>query len=160
MDYRVAFDVAEAGCRFWWLPLIGVGAVVVGLLRLRHRRRNPGPRPSRWRSVGPAFEVVVGLLLATGAFLGTYGQYRGLVRALENRDYVVVEGVVHDFVPMPVDGHPNESFEVAGRRYEYSDFMVTQAFNNTQSHGGPMRDGLRVRIADVSGRIARLEIAR
>jgi hypothetical protein len=72
----------------------------------------------------------------------------------------VVEGVVHDFVPMPFDGHPHESFEVAGHSYEYSDFEVTQGFNNTQSHGGPMRDGLRVRIADVGGRIARLEIAR
>jgi hypothetical protein len=36
---------------------------------------------------------------------------------------------------------------------------VTQGFNDSQNHGGPMREGLRVRIADVNGEIARLEIA-
>jgi len=38
--------------------------------------------------------------------------------------------------------------------------MVTAGFNNTLSHGGPIHEGLRVRIADVDGAIARLEIAR
>jgi hypothetical protein len=61
---------------------------------------------------------------------------------------------------MPVTGHAMESFEVAGHCYSYSDYVVVAGFNNTQSHGGPIRNGLRVRIADIDGQIARLEVAR
>jgi len=160
MEYRVAFDVAEAGCRYWWFPVSGLALLTVGLLRLRHQRRHPDPSRSRWRRVEPAAMVAFGVLITISSFGATYGEYRQLVAALEHRDFTVVEGVVHNFVPMPYEGHADESFDVAGHHYEYSDFMVTEGFNNTQSHGGPIRDGLRVRIADVGGRIARLEIAR
>ena len=104
--------------------------------------------------------LAFGLLVMTISFAATFGEHRELVAALESRRYVVVEGVVHDFVPGPLSEHPMESFEVEGHRYEYSNAMVTEGFNITQSHGGPMRDGLRVRIADVHGVIARLEIAK
>jgi len=53
-----------------------------------------------------------------------------------------------------------ERFVVNGHHYEYSDYVVSAGFNNTQSHGGPIREGITVRIADVRGKIARLEIAR
>ena len=61
---------------------------------------------------------------------------------------------------MPHQGHSLESFEVNGHRFAYSDYIVTAGFNNTQSHGGPIREGLQVRIVAVDGRIARLEVAR
>jgi hypothetical protein len=53
-----------------------------------------------------------------------------------------------------------ESFEVAGRRYRYSDFVLVPGFHTTTTRGGPIREGLHVRIADVDGEIARLEIER
>jgi len=160
MEYRVVFDVTEAGYRYWWGPLIGTAIAVIGVLRILLRRRHPGSRTSGWRRYEPEFMLVFGAFAATSMFLVTYTQYRELVAALERREYVVVEGVVHDFVPGPLSEHPMESFEVAGHRYKYSNAMVQEGFNNTQSHGGPMREGLRVRIADVGGRIARLEIAK
>jgi hypothetical protein len=160
MDYRIEFDMAEAGYRYGWFPLAGVGIAAIGVIQLLWRRRHPDPRRSWWRRFEPPFTVAFGAFVAGVTFAGTYWEYRELVSALENRDYTVVEGVVHNFVPMPYEGHAHESFDVAGHHYEYSDFMVTEGFNNTQSHGGPIRDGLRVRIADVGGRIARLEIAR
>jgi hypothetical protein len=79
--------------------------------------------------------------------------------SLLNGKYTVVEGVVVDFVPMPYSGHAMEKLNVDGHHYEYSDYNVVAGFNNTQSHGGPIHQGLRVRIADVDGQIARLEIA-
>ena len=47
---------------------------------------------------------------------------------------------------MPYEGHATEHFVVNGVRFEYSDFEVTSGFNNTSSHGGPVRQGLYVRI--------------
>jgi hypothetical protein len=92
--------------------------------------------------------------------VGTFFDYWELRQALKSGDFKVVEGMVVDFVPMPYSGHAKERFSVNGRLYEYSDFAVSAGFNNTQSQGGPIREGLIVRIADVRGKIARLEIAR
>ncbi|MGH9970245.1 MAG: hypothetical protein ACREBG_20950 [Pyrinomonadaceae bacterium] len=61
---------------------------------------------------------------------------------------------------MPFEGHADETFVVDGHRFSYSDYDETKGFNRTQSHGGPMREGLQVRITHVDGSIVKLEIAR
>jgi hypothetical protein len=38
------------------------------------------------------------------------------------------------------------AFHSPGVYFAYSDYVVTPGFNNTSSHGGPMREGLYVRI--------------
>jgi hypothetical protein len=82
--------------------------------------------------------------------------------AIRDGRYRIVEGTVTDFVPADAGDHHPEHFAVltpGGRvEYFYSESTVTQGFNQSQNHGGPIRDGLRVRIADVGGKIARLEI--
>ena len=75
-----------------------------------------------------------------------------------NGNFSIVEGTVTKFKPMPYSGHQMESFEVDGIRFEYSDFNLNSGgFNNTTSHGGPIREGLSVRIAYNSGRILKIE---
>jgi hypothetical protein len=65
-----------------------------------------------------------------------------------HQTYQTVEGSVTDFDPMPVTGHRLETFKVAGIRFAFSDFDETDyGYNNTASHGGVIRQGLRVRIA-------------
>jgi hypothetical protein len=61
---------------------------------------------------------------------------------------------------MPREGHADESFVVGGRRFSYSDYSVTPGFNNTRSHGGPIDNGVYVRITHRGNTILRLEIAR
>jgi hypothetical protein len=58
----------------------------------------------------------------------------------------IVEGVVINFHPMPASGHGMESFEVAGERFTYADYGVTPCFNHTSLHGGPIRQGLPLKI--------------
>ena len=75
----------------------------------------------------------------------------------------VVEGDVQEFQPMPADGNGSEHFVVDGLRFQYSDSTSSAGFNQTSVNGGPIRDGLRVRIRFVklgSGpTITKLEIA-
>jgi hypothetical protein len=61
-------------------------------------------------------------------------------------EYATVEGEVSDFHPMPYSGHQNETFAVNGVQFSYSDYVVNPCFNNTVSHGGPIREGIRVRV--------------
>jgi hypothetical protein len=44
--------------------------------------------------------------------------------------------------------------------FSYPDYTVTCGFNNTASRGGPIREGLQVRIHYVDQLILRLEVAR
>jgi hypothetical protein len=78
-------------------------------------------------------------------------------KALKTGAYEVVTGKIEHFRPMPYEGHPAESFSVAGHTFTYSDYVDTQCFNNTASHGGPIREGLFVRIAYTDNCILRIE---
>jgi len=58
----------------------------------------------------------------------------------------VVEGLVEQFRPMPAVGHSEEHFTVPGVSFAYSDYELRSGFNTTSAHGGPIREGLEVRI--------------
>jgi hypothetical protein len=97
-----------------------------------------------------------GMAMMTGVLeLSAHARLR---RALERGDYTVVEGTVSGFELGDRGGHRDERFSVqSGGRfhtYRYRSSRGQAGFH--QSHG-PIREGLRVRITDVDGAIARLE---
>lgn len=94
------------------------------------------------------------------AFFGTFADYSVLSKALRDGRLEFVEGVVTNFIPMPYEGHASETFEVKGRRFRYSDYRITAGFNNTKSHGGPLGEGVYIRIWHKGNEIARLEVAK
>lgn len=72
---------------------------------------------------------------------------------------ITVTGVVEEFRPEPFAGHaPDEQFRVKSYLFHYSYYDETPFFNTTAAHGGPLRDGLSVRITAVGHQIARLEL--
>jgi hypothetical protein len=136
------------------VPLI-VGAVLIfGKYRLGWRRPN-------WPL--PLFFCLLGIVLFyIAGSLATFvtGMNSEALTSFETGHYSVVEGIVTDFHPMPYEGHDDECFTVASQRFCYSDYALTPGFRNTASHGGPIRAGLRVRIAYAFDTILRLEVAR
>jgi hypothetical protein len=158
LSYHVVFDISRRGPQSLWVLIIPFGMAVYNYALTREY--NP-----RRRQVD---EIMTGFIGLIGAIftIGILGQYVELRVALARGNYQLVEGVVTDFVPG--GDHRSERFTVViprGQyvyqyRYEYSPSNITQGFNQTRPDGGPIREGLRVRIADVHGKIARLEIAR
>jgi len=75
----------------------------------------------------------------------------------------VVEGDVEEFQPMPANGQGSERFVVDGRRFQLSDSVASAGFNQTSIDGGPIREGLHVRIHFVElasgSTITKLELA-
>ena len=69
-------------------------------------------------------------------FLFQWNMYRKTVGAYQRGTYEIVEGYVEDFVPMPYEGHANESFQINGIPFSYSDFVITPGYRNAKSHGG------------------------
>ena len=70
----------------------------------------------------------------------------------------VDEGCLKYFHPMPKSGHENEWLVVNGKRFEYSNFVINGAFNQTEAYGGPIHRDTLVRISSSDGQIVRLEV--
>lgn len=160
MQYQVVFDVRDTRPAYEFV-LVGLLFIAIGVVLALLRPRLPGwwgkqPRASSrfvacWIALS-AFSTVVTLAIIT---LG--GSY--FRRAMTDHRTETIEGVVEEFTPMPAAGHAMERFCVQGRCFEYSDFVITGGFNKTSSHGGPIRLGLRVRLAVLNDTILRLEVA-
>lgn len=112
------------------------------------------------RAIFPYGFLAFSILWTLVSFVSTYGDYRAASSARQDGSARVVEGVVTDFKPMPATGHAMESFCVSGVCFHYSDYVITAGFNQTSSHGGPIRNGLSVRVTYVGDTIVRLEVAK
>jgi len=160
MSYRVVFDAAEEGYSTWPFVSVGLVFILIGVGLVLVRRRMPGwwgnhPKVS---STFAFFFAGFAVLWTSIAFLGTYSEYSKISSAQEEGRVEVVEGTVRDFIPMPYAGHAMERFCIQSKCFEYSDYDVTSGFNNTSSHGGPIREGLPVRVTFVGGTIVKLEV--
>jgi hypothetical protein len=149
--YKTVYDIATAGCGDWYFPLGGVFFIFISYLILDWATEK---FPSCFARVMFGFSVFWTIV----ACLSIYGKYFYLLDIRNHNKFEVVEGTVKQFVPMPVNGHSEESFVVNGKKFAYSDFEVTGGFNNTSSHGGPIHEGLKVRIAYTGDDIIHLEV--
>ncbi len=106
--------------------------------------------------LGGAF-VLIGLLGPVLAISTWYKLQRDM-EALRTSSCEVVTGKVTNFRPMPKQGHSLESFQVGKVLFSYSDYNVSHCFNRTASHGGPIQEGLEVRISHNGNCILKLEV--
>lgn len=158
VNYELSFRILDL---FWvLLPCV---FFLVGLERVR----NPDSRKSRLvQRVSGSFIIVLSIVAGWVSFRAVIVNYLHRRGQLRTGQYIVVEGPVEHFVPMPYQGHASESFNVQGVGFSYSTYEITSCFNHTTSHGGPIHEGLQVRIAYVPTRdryepncILRLEVA-
>lgn len=157
--YTTVFDVTQAGFRQWKFSVIGLLLVAAGLaMRWLVRIGVMRPQYPWMMKCFPRVFVGFAIVWTLISFSATFADYQGAVSAMRNNRAKVIEGIVTQFRPMPYTGHAKESFVVEGIRFEYSDYTTTAGFNNTTSHGGPIREGLPVKIWYVGGRILRLDI--
>ena len=81
-----------------------------------------------------------------------------MVTALRDGRCAVVEGRVTGFVPPRYKSQTAESFNVGSQHFAYSDETVTAGFHISSSQGGPIHEGLYVRVTSLGNSIVRLEI--
>jgi len=155
MQYSVVFDVIESGYRQWWFAASGFVFIAVGVVLVAFRRFL-APRNATWFPFAFLGFAIIWTVFSFGL---TFRDYYSLASALRDHRCAVTEGIVSEFHPMPSTGHEDEWFIVDGRYFHYSDFVVSAGFNNSASHGGPIREGIHVRVHHVENDIARLEVS-
>lgn len=161
LAFRLVYDAAAAGYTDWTVPATPLPLLaVVGLLLYVHVREK---RP-RHEGIVLYLGVAVLLVFIVSGFWLTYPPYVAMRDALRDGRFTVVEGIVRDFEPGDGGDHRPESWHVeSGGRvyaYRYSPSIGAPGYRQTAAHGGMVREGVRVRVADVAGDIARLEVAR
>jgi len=153
-DYHTVFTVLQKRMPLQPFAILGVIFVVVTIAAVITIVR---------RKAGLVLVLVVYaafLVVAVSLFpSGLRDMYRNAKDAYIHGRYSVIEGTVANFHPMPYSGHEEERFSVSGVDFSYSDYILVPCFNNTASHGGPIREGLRVRIAYSGNCILKLEVA-
>jgi hypothetical protein len=163
IPYRVVYDAASSSFQHWSFVVVCL-AILIGLLVLVSLSGREGSRIARVRP----FLYLALLFVALGALPSSRSAYRDFVhlqQALRDGRVTIVEGRVFEFRPerSGKTDHLPETFKVRSNgqvySFTYSSTDFKPGFNQTFRHDGPIRQLLRVRIADFNGRIARLEVA-
>jgi hypothetical protein len=152
-----AFVIPNIGGWHGWL-FGGVFAAIALLVALpaykdAELRLNPHVHP-RARAVAPIGAAAMLAVVAYGGFL--QWPAFGLRDQLDTGDVTVVTGIVENHE------NPNwgtETFTVDGHIYSYGETPGYVGFHQTAANGGPIRDGLQVRVTSVGDVIVRLEVA-
>jgi hypothetical protein len=134
--WRTVFDASNKPLD-WGFMLAGVPFLTAAIVMWLFRRH-----PAMGRRGGAVFPLFVGgfsLLwtILVSAWLMT--GYLAAQSALREGTAKVVEGPVENFHAMPFTAHDTERFDVGGVHFEYGDYGITPGFNNSSSHGGPVR---------------------
>ena len=77
--------------------------------------------------------------------------------ALKNGQCTVIEGHVEHVMPLDSSGHGQEKFTIGGVTFSYAPYDLAPGFKQAIRSGGPIREGLALRVHAYNGRIAKLE---
>jgi hypothetical protein len=158
ITYQIVWQAGEQGYTTWSVSLLPAGAALGAALLLWLTRRLPRAEVQIFRAVLQLL-ILFGSLAALWLLIGTRREFVELRQKLRNGDFRLVTGIVSDFVPEGPGGHPQERFRIGNQEFVYSSSDITSAYHLTAPHGGHIREGLTVRIAEADGHILRLEIA-
>ena len=135
MEFVEYFNLLNSGYKSFSFSIVGIIFIIIGIVSiffiLRFKKKVT-ILVRRWKAMlifmclWTVFAVFwVGLSLSS-----TFSEYLELRGVLLNNEYKVVEGYVDSYHPMPYAGHEHETFTVQGVNFSYSDYEVTNAFNN------------------------------
>jgi len=120
---------------------------------------SDGPRPPQKarRVFLTLWTLVMNVVAVVNAFFA-YQAYVYKRNLAQSPSTPMVEGVVEHFKPKPSlwRGSPPESFTVQGVPFVYSPGEISGGFQKTVANGGPIHEGLLVRIRYVPIRVSRL----
>jgi hypothetical protein len=157
---QVLYDASRAAFPAWPVAAVGliVAAAGVGLGAYLRRRAIASSVAQTVVTSAIIFGVSWSLLVGGGL----YAQHGQLRRALREGSFVRVEGVVYDSPPGAAKDTDGRSWVVESGKtahwYRYDRSPLAVGFIRAGPNTGGLRDGARVRIADIGGRIARIEL--
>ncbi len=156
MIYQVIFDITNEHVIANNILILICLAMLCALVLKGNHRIVLNYRRENTIASKPIINVLVlfigGLFFVNSCF--TISNYQDLISA----DKYLVEGVVKNYIPPGLRGGSPEHFCVENICFSYHDSIDTGGFNQTRLFGGPVKDGLHVKVTYVGGIITKLEI--
>lgn len=157
----------EASFKFNFFFLVPLLLMVIGLIHRSFAKRISleslrewNPWKAKWFKTQEEYDryqklffrlffVSAALFFALDIFVSV-NQYQKTVGAYRRGEYEVVEGYVENFEPRPWGQRGDESFEIDGVTFFYSNIQFTQGYNKTKAQGGVITgDGQHLKIGYV-----------
>jgi hypothetical protein len=152
MDFETVFAFDEVHYAGWGPVVVGLVILVVGTLAVAGKTflwRGSQPPPMSWAV------LTLGVFWSVVATITNYGEYSAARRAMETKQYSVIEGPVTGFSELP---KKTEQFTVRGKMFSYSGDKDSPGFHLVRLDGGPVHEGEYVRVTYVDNTILKLEI--
>jgi len=155
MQTQVVFDSTSSEARWllWYSPLLFLGGLLVlSGLRVSFVNWKQGWGP---RLLGLGLAV---LFICAFWFKYSYNHWIYFTEYHDSGPYQTVEGPVENYLARPAREMNFEQFTVNGVRLGYGSLGMPKCFSRPAANGGPIREGLPVRIAYKGSCIVKLEI--
>ena len=162
LAYEVIYDAARLPFPGWPVAALGVlvAAIGAGVGAYVRRRGKESPMARILATSAIVFGASWALLVGGGL----YAQHAQLRDALGEGSFVRVEGIVHDRPPGGASDQVGPSWVVESGEiahwYRYDRSPLSVGYRRPGPGTGGLTNGARVRIADIGGRIARVEVER
>ncbi len=158
--YQVIYDAARIRFPAWPVASVGLLVAAIGIGLGAYLRQRAVTSTVARTAVTSAIIFGVSWALLVGG--GLYLQHGQLRSALAEGSVVHVEGIVCDSPPGAARDADGKSWVVesgtTAHWYRYDSSPLAVGYRRAAPGTGGLRDGARVRIADVGGRIARVEV--
>src|SRR5215813_9594339 len=157
-ECSLVYDLLLSGYDTWRFPLVGVitGAALALMYVVFRAIRVP---ISRGFKITFVLQMILALAWTIAGLIWSYDEYAELARRYRRGDFIEVSGKVENFDQGLSPARPgDERFTVNGVTFFYSQNMVSAGFRKTHNSGGPLRDGMTVKIRYIGSSIVRLEI--
>jgi len=170
MMFKTAFDLSTEKVDYFKTPFLIFSYLAfiigIGLIISYKRNRIDDIKKVKTLFIGTGFisMAAIFLLLFLG---GQFGDIHVAKKIMHSGKFSVVEGQPQHYHPMPPEGHDEESFDINGIHFAYSDYSLNGAgYNNAASLGGVIVPGKYYRLTyytlhdhDIdSNRILKIEI--
>lgn len=121
---------------------VSISFLIIVSLLIFIKIRVSNPKLSK---ILPLFTFIGIIALIISSFF-TGVDYRSLKKIVIKNKHLTVEGIVEDFNPLNETELLPESFNVNGVEFSYFDDKGSSAFHESSLSGGPIKEGLPVRI--------------
>jgi hypothetical protein len=160
MSYSVVYDSTRTNL-WWWItrsPILFVGLFLVLLILRWLCLSRRAPIEQKLLLIGVLVVVCVG---AVWRLSFRYNVSRNFY--LYYGPYTTIQGVVKNYEVFRTPNSVGEQFDVNDTHFGYIDLFQYKCFHNAAANGGPIHEGLQVRISyttlHVSPCIVKLEVA-
>ena len=140
--------------------IVGIILLIIGIIGMVIKKRSHGYWPI-W--IGPPIiGVVVGgiiFILSLIFFIGSITESNRLVSVYKSGKCQLTEGIVNVLHRQPLEGHTKgDIIRISGQELEINAFVHTQAYSQTISHGGVLKEGVYARVYHHNGDILRIDL--